>query len=37
MVALIVDLKTGELKMDRDDDIIKGTLACEGGSVVKKG
>jgi NAD(P) transhydrogenase subunit alpha len=37
MVALMVDLKTGEAKMDRDDDIIKGTLACEGGSVVKKG
>src|SRR5213078_313153 len=35
MVALMVDLKTGEAKMDRNDDIIKGTLACEGGSVVK--
>jgi NAD(P) transhydrogenase subunit alpha len=37
MVGLLVDLKTGEAKMDRADDIIKGTLACEGGSVVKRG
>ena len=37
MAALMVDLKTGELKLDRSDDIIKGTLACEGGSVAKKG
>jgi proton-translocating NAD(P)+ transhydrogenase subunit alpha len=37
MVALMVDLKTGEAKMDRADDIVMGTLACEGGSVVKKG
>jgi len=37
MVGLMVDLKTGEAKMDRADDIIKGTLACEGGSVVKRG
>ncbi|HTQ74719.1 MAG TPA: Re/Si-specific NAD(P)(+) transhydrogenase subunit alpha [Burkholderiales bacterium] len=36
MVGLMVDLKTGEAKMDRADDIIKGTLACEGGSVVKR-
>ena len=36
MVALMVDLKTGEAKMDRNDDIIKGTLAGEGGSVVKR-
>jgi NAD(P) transhydrogenase subunit alpha len=37
MVGLMVDLKTGEAKMDRADDIIKGTLACEGGGVVKRG
>jgi len=37
MIGLMVDLKTGEAKMDRADDIIKGTLACEGGSVVKRG
>ena len=37
MVALMVDLKTGEAKMDRADDIIAATLACEGGAIVKKG
>jgi NAD(P) transhydrogenase subunit alpha len=37
MVALMVDLKTGEASMDRADEIIAATLACEGGSIVKKG
>jgi NAD(P) transhydrogenase subunit alpha len=37
MVVLMLDLKTGEAKMDRADDIIAATLACEGGSIVKKG
>ena len=37
MIGLMVDLKTGEARMDRADDIIKGTLACEGGSVLKRG
>ena len=37
MVALMLDLKTGEAKMDRADDIIAATLACEGGAIVKKG
>ncbi len=37
MLALMLDLKTGEPKMDRSDDIIAATLACEGGSIVKKG
>ena len=37
MLALMLDLKTGEPKMDRTDDIIAATLACEGGSIVKKG
>lgn len=37
MVALMVDLKTGEAKMDRADEIIAATLACEGGAVLKKG
>ena len=37
MLALMLDLKTGEAKMDRADDIIAATLACEGGAIVKKG
>ena len=37
MLALMLDLKTGELKMDRADEIIAATLACEGGKVAKKG
>jgi NAD(P) transhydrogenase subunit alpha len=37
MVGLMLDAKTGELKIDRADDILAGTLACEGGSIVKKG
>jgi NAD(P) transhydrogenase subunit alpha len=37
MVVLMLDLKTGEAKMDRADEIIAATLACEGGSIVKKG
>ena len=37
MVALLVDLKTGEAKMDRADEIIAATLACEGGALAKKG
>jgi NAD(P) transhydrogenase subunit alpha len=37
MVALMLDLKSGERKLDRADEIIAATLACEGGRVVKKG
>ncbi len=37
MVALMVDPKTGEAKMDRTDEIIAATLACEGGAIAKKG
>ena len=37
MLALMLDLKTGEAKLDRADEIIAATLACEGGSIVKKG
>ncbi|HZM34251.1 MAG TPA: Re/Si-specific NAD(P)(+) transhydrogenase subunit alpha [Burkholderiales bacterium] len=37
MLALMLDLKTGEFKMDRSDEIIAATLACEGGKVMKKG
>jgi len=37
MLALMLDLKSGELKMDRADEIVAATLACEGGKVAKKG
>jgi len=37
MVGLMLDLKTGEFKIDREDDIIAGTLVCAGGALVKKG
>jgi NAD(P) transhydrogenase subunit alpha len=37
MVALMVDPKTGEAKMDRTDEIIAATLACEGGAIARKG
>ncbi len=37
MVGLMLDLKTGEFKLDRSDDIIAGTLVCSGGALVKKG
>jgi proton-translocating NAD(P)+ transhydrogenase subunit alpha len=34
---LLVDPKTGELKLDRADEIIAGSLVCINGEVVKKG
>ena len=34
---LLVDPKTGELKLDREDEIIAGSLVCINGEVVKKG
>jgi NAD(P) transhydrogenase subunit alpha len=34
---LLVDPKSGELKLDRADEIIAGSLVCIGGEVVKKG
>jgi proton-translocating NAD(P)+ transhydrogenase subunit alpha len=37
MVGLMLDLKTGEFKLDRDDEIIAATLACSGGQVTKRG
>ena len=37
MVGLMLDLKTGEFKLDREDEIIAGTLACADGQVRKKG
>jgi NAD(P) transhydrogenase subunit alpha len=36
-INLLVDPKSGELKLNRDDDIIAGALACIDGAVVKKG
>jgi NAD(P) transhydrogenase subunit alpha len=36
-LALMLDAKTGEFKIDRSDEIIAGTLVCAGGEVVKKG
>jgi NAD(P) transhydrogenase subunit alpha len=29
--------KTGEFKLDREDEVVAGTLACINGAVVKKG
>jgi NAD(P) transhydrogenase subunit alpha len=36
-LSLMLDAKTGELKLDRADEIIVGTLACADGQAVKKG
>ena len=36
-LALLVDPKTGELKLDREDEIIAGSLVCIDGTVVKRG
>jgi NAD(P) transhydrogenase subunit alpha len=36
MLGLMLDAKTGELKIDRADEILAGTLVCEGGKLVKK-
>jgi NAD(P) transhydrogenase subunit alpha len=33
---LLVDPKTGQLNLDREDEIIAGTLMCVGGEAVKK-
>jgi NAD(P) transhydrogenase subunit alpha len=33
---LLVDPKTGQLNLNREDEIIAGTLMCMGGEVVKK-
>jgi NAD(P) transhydrogenase subunit alpha len=35
-VSLLFDAKTGELKVDRTDDIIAGTLVCADGAPVSK-
>ncbi len=36
-LALMLDPKSGELKLDKSDDLVGPTLACEAGAVVKKG
>ena len=36
-LALMLDPKSGAFKLDREDEIIAGTLACANGAVVKKG
>ena len=35
-LGLMLDAKTGEFSINRDDDIIAGTLLCMNGEVVKK-
>jgi NAD(P) transhydrogenase subunit alpha len=36
-LALMLDPKSGEFKLDKSDDLLGPTLACDGGAVVKKG
>jgi H+-translocating NAD(P) transhydrogenase subunit alpha len=36
-LALMLNPKSGEFKLDREDEIVAGTLACANGEVVKKG
>jgi NAD(P) transhydrogenase subunit alpha len=36
-LALMLDPKSGEFKLDKSDDLVGPTLACEAGAVVKKG
>ena len=33
---LMLDAKSGEFKIDREDEIVDGTIACTGGEVIKK-
>jgi len=35
-LGLLLDGKTGEFKINRDDEIVAGTLVCMGGAVIKK-
>ena len=35
-LALMLDPKSGEFKLDREDEIIAGTLVCAGGEIVRK-
>jgi H+-translocating NAD(P) transhydrogenase subunit alpha len=36
-LSLMLNPKSGEFKLDREDEVVAGTLACIGGEVVKKG
>jgi len=36
-INLLVDPKSGELKLNREDEVIAGSLVCIDGQVVKKG
>jgi NAD(P) transhydrogenase subunit alpha len=36
-LALMLNPKSGEFKLDREDEVVAGTLACADGEVVKKG
>jgi len=36
LLNLMLDAKTGEFKINREDEIIAGTLVCAGGEVLKK-
>ncbi len=36
-MGLLIDPKSGEVKVNRDDEIIAGCLVCIGGEVVKRG
>jgi len=33
---LMLDAKSGEFKIDREDEIVDGTIVCTGGEVIKK-
>jgi len=35
-LGLMLDAKTGEFKLDREDEIVAGSLACIGGEVTKR-
>ena len=37
MLGLMLDAKTGEIRIDRSDEIVAGTLVCAGGEVLRKG
>ena len=37
LLGLMLDAKTGHFKIDRDDEIVAGTLVCAGGAVLGKG
>ena len=36
-INLIIDPKSGELKIDREDEIVAGSIVCADGAVVKRG